>query len=66
MMNVGAVLGFILLAISLFGPALGQQTAADWLDKGYALDVQGRYDEAIQAYDKAIELNPQLAGACIT
>ncbi len=32
-----------------------------WNNKGLALKAQGKYDEAIKAYDKAIEINPQLA-----
>ncbi len=32
-----------------------------WSNKGLALKAQGKYDEAIKAYDKAIEINPQLA-----
>jgi tetratricopeptide (TPR) repeat protein len=35
-----------------------QQTAEDWIQKGVALHQQGKYDEAIKAYDKAIKLNP--------
>ena len=31
-----------------------------WYNKGAALDNLNKYDEAIKAYDKAIEINPQL------
>lgn len=34
-----------------------------WCNKGYALISQGKYDEAIKAYDEAIRLNPNLAAA---
>ena len=34
-----------------------------WINKGRTLYGQGKYDEAIQAYDKAIEINPQHADA---
>ncbi len=37
--------------------------ATDWYNKGIALYDQGKYDEAIKAYNKAIELNPQYADA---
>ena len=37
----------------------GKQTAKDWNNKGSALADQGKYDEAIQAYDRAIELEPK-------
>jgi Flp pilus assembly protein TadD len=30
--------------------------------RGRILEVQGKYDEAIKAFDKAIEINPQDAG----
>ena len=30
-----------------------------WYGKGIALDFQGRYEEAIEAFDKAIEIDPQ-------
>jgi len=30
-----------------------------WFNKGMVLDEQGEYEEAIKAYDKAIELNPE-------
>ena len=32
-----------------------------WNNKGIALEKQGKLDEAIQAFDKAIELNPNFA-----
>jgi Flp pilus assembly protein TadD len=32
-------------------------------DKGVALTAQGKHDEAIQAYNKAIQLNPQYVEA---
>jgi len=33
-------------------------TAEDWLNKGNALYNQGKYEDAIQTYDRAIELDP--------
>lgn len=47
---------FILL-LALTTLAQCQQTAEDWVDKGTVLVQQGKYDEAIQAFDKAIEIN---------
>ena len=40
-----------------------QQTAEDWNNNGNALLSQSKYGEAIQAYNKAIELDPNLATA---
>ena len=34
-----------------------------WCDKGCALNSQGKYDEAIEAYDEAIRLDPDSAEA---
>ena len=57
--------GRLILCLMILGvlcaPAFGQTTAIDWNDKGNVLVDQGKYDEAIKAYDKAIEINPQLA-----
>ena len=35
------------------------QFPGDWNNKGDALYNQGKYDEAIQAYDRAIEIDPE-------
>jgi tetratricopeptide (TPR) repeat protein len=53
---------FILL-LMLMTSTQCQKTSGDWLDKGNALSSQGKYDEAIQAYDEAIKLDPTLAAA---
>jgi tetratricopeptide (TPR) repeat protein len=57
----------ILLAILAFVsvPVFGQTTATGWLDKGNALYDQDKKEEAVQAYDKAIELNPQYVEAWV-
>ena len=53
---------FIILLV-LMTSAQCQQTAADWFNKGDALTSQGKYDEAIQAYDQAIQLKPNYDNA---
>ncbi len=52
-----------LMLMAFFISASGQQTAEEWLNEGLALYNQSRYDEALQAYDKAIEIDPQCAEA---
>jgi tetratricopeptide (TPR) repeat protein len=47
----------------LCAPAFGQTTAKDWVEKGIALTLAGKYNESIAAFDKAVELNPQYADA---
>lgn len=39
-------------------PVVEQSEAVNWLSQGIALGDQGKYDEAVQAFDKAIEINP--------
>lgn len=58
MMTIRVVLGFALLATVLVAPAVGQMTAQDWVDKSNAFLNQSNYEGAIQAYDTAIELDP--------
>lgn len=50
-----------LLLLILIPSAQCQQTTGDWFDKGLALFSQGKYDEAVQAYDEAIRLDPSHA-----
>ncbi len=38
-------------------------SATDWYEKGYNLGISGNYKEALNAFNKAIELNPQDAAA---
>jgi len=56
------LVAFIVL-LALMTSAHCQQTAEDWYNKGYALFAQGKYDEAIPAYDEAIRLDPNYAEA---
>lgn len=54
----------ILLSVILLSvPIFGQETAEDWVKKGNKLSDQGKYNDAVQAYDKALEIDPQYAQA---
>jgi tetratricopeptide (TPR) repeat protein len=58
----------IIALASICIPVFGQITASEWVehgwvDQGMFLYNQGKYAEAIGAFDKAIELNPQYAEA---
>ena len=53
------VLIFIVLVVDmLFMPAFGQTTADAWNNEGVALYKQGKYNEAIEACDEALILDP--------
>lgn len=45
------------------GSISNSQEASAWVDKGNTLEVQSKHDEAIQAYDKAIEIDSKYAPA---
>ena len=44
-------------------PEVEELSAVKWFSKGFALYELGRYEEAIECYDKAIELDPDYADA---
>lgn len=46
-----------------YTPAAEQSEAVSWLNQGIALGNLGKYSEAIQAFDKAIEINPKYEAA---
>jgi len=55
-LTISLLLMLFFISITL---APGQQTAEDWLNAGQGLADQGRYTEALQAYDNGIGLSPQ-------
>src|SRR5512137_1669286 len=57
------IYAFFILLPALMASALCQQTAEDWKNNGNSLIVQGKYDEAIHAYEEAIWLDPYYAKA---
>jgi tetratricopeptide (TPR) repeat protein len=63
-LKLKVVLALWLTLMASLASASGQQTAEDWLDEGIRLCAMGifdkaMFDEAIKAFDKAIEINPQ-------
>ena len=50
---------FSILSVILIAPILGQQTASDWLNEGQRHVDEGKYYEALQAYEEGIKLSPQ-------
>ena len=56
---------FIILLV-LMTSAQCQQSAKDWWFKGSDLFFQGKYDDALQAFDKAIEIDPQFEPAWLS
>lgn len=46
-----------------YAKAVDTLSATDWLDKGNAFSISKRHNEAVDAYNKAIELNPEFAVA---
>ncbi len=49
---------FLLLSWVLAGPALALD-AQGWFERGNELNGQGRFEEAVEAYEKSIEQNPK-------
>lgn len=62
--TLGIILSIILfVSAPYYANRLDPKDAASWGNKGNVLYSQGKYDEAIKAYDKAIEINPQYSEA---
>jgi tetratricopeptide (TPR) repeat protein len=55
-----------IMMLMLMTSAQCQQTAEDWFNQGEVLTNKTWYFEAIKAYDKATELNPQYVDAWIS
>src|SRR5208283_5560541 len=52
-----------LVLLMLVNIAVAVQSSNAWVQEGSVLTNSGKYTEAIKAYDKAIEINPQDADA---
>jgi len=53
----------MILLVALCAPASGETARISCYNEGIDLAEQGRYDEAVAAYDRAIEINPQSSEA---
>jgi tetratricopeptide (TPR) repeat protein len=62
-MNSKQILLLSLLTLVLLAPTLAQLNATEWFDVGITLYNQDRFNDSVQAYKKAIEIDPQFAEA---
>lgn len=62
LIKTGLVFISVILAV-LCPQTLAQTTAQDWIDQGVSLYSQGKYNESIQSFEKAINLDPKNADA---
>jgi tetratricopeptide (TPR) repeat protein len=46
-----------------YNKTIKELTSVDWFEKGYASETAGNHNDAIDAFSKAIELNPRYAKA---
>ncbi len=55
-----AIIAIVLIATAvLCASALAQEkTADDWLKEGFSLAANGSYEQALEAYDKSIQIDP--------
>ena len=58
--HLHGILLVVILTIAISQP-VGAMTAEEWYDKGLALYQQGKYTDAIKAYNRAITLDPTVA-----
>ncbi|MEN3060003.1 MAG: tetratricopeptide repeat protein [Candidatus Methanosuratincola petrocarbonis] len=61
-----SVLALIALAALCSCTLAQEMTSEDWYKKGLDLSKNGSYEEAFQAYDKAIQIDPQNADAWVS
>lgn len=57
------IVNILVLMIVLCTPVFGQETVDELNSKGVDLAEQGRYEEAVAVFDKAIEIDPEYAYA---
>jgi len=60
------VLAVLMALVALCAFAVADETAEEWVKKGDELFLNGSSEEAVKAYDKAIELNPKEIAAWLS
>jgi tetratricopeptide (TPR) repeat protein len=61
--NLRLIPALLLLTTALATPAIGQTNDTDWFSMGMDYYSQNKFEEAVQAYNRAIEIDPQDAEA---
>jgi len=58
-MRAGAFFIFLTLVTFFFVlGSIGPNTAEEWFEKGLALNEERKYEEALEAFDNAIQIDP--------
>jgi tetratricopeptide (TPR) repeat protein len=52
----------VLISISIYYNFSRISSASEWNEKGTILDKEGKYEEAIKCYNKALDLDPKCNG----
>ncbi|HWQ18896.1 MAG TPA: tetratricopeptide repeat protein [Methanotrichaceae archaeon] len=60
---MGPVIVFLIIFAALSAQGSGQKDAGQWLEEGLALADSSNYADAIECYDQALKLDPDLAQA---
>jgi tetratricopeptide (TPR) repeat protein len=53
-----AMVSLLSLAVLCACATAQEETAESWLKEGYSLSANGSYEQALQAYDKSIQIDP--------
>ena len=62
-MNFKIKIVLITLIVSVFGQCVNAQEAKDWFQEGNNLSKEGRYADAVEAYQQSLKLNPDITVA---
>jgi PGF-CTERM protein len=53
----------VLIGFCIFAPIVCAETAEEWIERGISFGLSGEHEKAIECFNKAIELNSNLAEA---